>query len=249
MKKTYFAALCLAVALLAIATISCKRTQKNAGEEPDSTAITEEVQNSTDFLYEEEPDSVLFKESEYAVPVKSKGGQPAMADFINGILSQEETFDAYVELSRCWEQFKRGKALPEGRSIVLDVKERYMRFDEKEVQENGSTYTGFNEYFCWDFADGKHQLVIENTVNCNDGEPFAGQYSGLSFYIYDMETRKMWLTSEYSVGGVFDIPGDTHLIVHKVDNKDRSIDYACHTDKGVVTKRVVWNGRRMKVIM
>lgn len=247
MKKTYFAALCMLVAMLATATVSCQRTQKTS-EESSSTSVTEDDQDFTDFLFEEEPDSVLFQESEYAVPVKSKGGEPTIADFINGILSQEETFDAYFTLEPCWNLFQKGKALPKGRSIVLDEKERYMRFDETEVLDYGATYTGIREYFCWDFADGEHQLVIENTVNCNDGKPFAGQYSGLSFYIYDIETRKMWLTSEYSVAGYVDIPDDTHLIVHQVDNKAKAIDYMCTTDHGIITKRVAWNGRRLKAI-
>jgi len=247
MKKTYFAALCMLVAMLATATVSCQRTQKTS-EESSSTSVIEDDQDSTDSLFEEEPDSVLFQESEFAVPVKSKGGEPTMADFINAILSQEETFDAYVTLEHSWNLFQKGKALPKGSSIALDEKERYMRFDETEVLENGSTYTGVKEYFCWDFADGKHQLVVENTVDCNDGEPFAGQYSGLSFYIYDMETRKMWLTSEYSIGGDFDIPRDTHMIVHKVDNKNKSIDYTCYTEKGAVTRCAIWDGRRIKLI-
>jgi len=248
MKKTFIATWCLGVALLATAIVSCNGTQKKSEEECDSTSMAEEVEESTDFIFEEEPDSILFKESEYAFPVRSKGGQPTIADFINAILSQEETYDAYYELSPCWERYQKGKTLPEGRSIVLDKKERYMRFDETEVLENGSTYTGVKEYFCWDFADGKHQLVVENTVDCNDGEPFAGQYSGLSFYIYDMETRKMWLTSEYSIGGDFDIPRDTHMIVHKVDNKNKSIDYTCYTEKGAVTRCAIWDGRRIKLI-
>jgi len=247
MKKTYFAALCMLVAMLATATVSCQRTQKTS-EESSSTSVTEDDQDSTDSLFEEEPDSVLFQESEYAVPVKSKGGEPTMADFINAILSQEETFDAYVTLEHSWNLFQKGKALPKGSSIALDEKERYMRFDETEVQDDGPTYTYVREYVCWDFADGKHQLVIENSVDCRDGEPFAGQYSGLGFFLYDMEARKMWHVSEFSIAGIVDIPEDTHLIVHKVDNKEKSIDYVCTTDQGVVTKRVAWNGRRLKEI-
>lgn len=171
------------------------------------------------------------------------GQKPVISDFVTAILSQEDLGESLNEMKANWELYQAGKALPEGRSFTVDTKNGYLRYDTSDQDEDGIVYSSLIEFCYWNFSDGRHKLVAENTVCCMDGKPYMGQFSGLSFYLYDGKSREMGFTSGYDLGLDFDIPEDTDLMVHQLPRTGKTILYQFFAPSGNLSRKATWNGK------
>lgn len=229
MKKEYVVVLSTVVALLVMAVSSCKRTPNSMNDEPAAVDTTTVAETS---------------ELDFSVPVNYSGSEPRISDFIEAAISMVDNGEFLGDMSRSWEKYKAGQPLPHNRSILLDEENRYMRFDASAEDDEAFHWSYFIEFFCWDYSDGKHKLVITNTVNYDeDGKPKDGQFSGVGFNLFDVETRRMELVSAYSIGFEIDMPDETYLLVYKVFNKERIIECECYTPSGIAVRRVAFNGK------
>ena len=183
------------------------------------------------------------EEEDWSFPVRYSGQRPTITDFVTAILSQEEIGESLGEMKDNWDLYVAGKPLPKDRSFLVDTKNGYMRYDARDV-DRGIVYTSFIEFCYWNGSDGRHKVVAENTVCFRDGVPFMGQFSGVSFYMYDGKTRRMEFTSDYDLGLDFDYPDDTNLIVNQLPRFGKTIKYEFGTSSGTVTKSFTWNGRK-----
>ena len=175
-------------------------------------------------------------------PIEYKGEKPTITEFVTAISLRENTFDEYFCFQEDWEKHTKGEALDKGHSFDIDTKNSYFRYEQQDKQEDGPLYGAVLEYHSWDFTDGSGTIIAENCVDYRDGEPFEGQYSGLTFFLYDKETDRMQQISPDGLNAELELPEGTQIAVHKLPRKGDTIECECYTESGKVTKRLVWNG-------
>ena len=186
-------------------------------------------------------------DDEFSIPVSFAGQRPVISDFVSAILSQEEDLgESLGEMADMWQLYLAGKPLPEGRSFVVDSKNGYFRYDRSDKDEDGTVYSTFIEYCYWNCSDGQHKLLAENTVCFQNGKPFMGQYSGLSFLMYDSKTRKLNLVYE-DLGLDFDYPEGIEVITNKLPQTGKTVEFHFFTSSGEVLKKLTWNGSKFIV--
>ena len=189
----------------------------------------------TAFASAQEPDE------EFSIPVSFTGQRPTISDFVSAILSQEEDLgESLGEMADCWQLYQAGKPLPEGRSFVVDTKNGYFRYDRTDKDDEGTVYSGFIEFCYWNCSNGQ-KLLAENTVCYQDGKPFMGQFSGMSFLMYDSKTRKLNLVYD-DLGLDFDYPEGIEVITHKLPQTGKTVEYHFFTASGEITRKLTWNG-------
>lgn len=174
------------------------------------------------------------------VTVKFNGSQPTIKDFMNAILSQEDIGEVLGKVSQSWELYCNGMNMLEGQSFIVDVDNGYIGFTE-DFSDQERLYV---EFCYWNYADGKHKLVAENVVNIVDGKPVAGQYSGISYLMYDNDTRKMTYVDADSLGIDMEIPTGEYSSLCWLPRTGKTIVYEFYIPAGKITKRYTWNGSR-----
>lgn len=82
-------------------------------------------------------------------------------------------------------------------------------------------------------SDGRHKMVVMTHRDYLNGEIAAGQYSGLSLYVYDAHTRRMRILSVYNQGiespeingvPVYTLSAEGKTITVSVNNPDEGSD-------------------------
>lgn len=125
----------------------------------------------------------------------------SISDFVSWMLAEPED-ELHGPMSEAWALFRKNKPLPEGKTILLDEKNGYFRYDAEYVDEyeneDGTTEiyrsTLFVEMVVWNCADGKHKVYGENIGGTIDGKPHDdGQFDGTVFYLYDKATHKLYV--------------------------------------------------------
>ncbi len=184
----------------------------------------------------------------YTKDLPTSTDKPTIVDFVNLIISQEDVGEEFYEMRGNWEKYLNGQPLPEDRSFILDKENGYMRYDAKFDDEGDGRpkFSHFTEFGLWDCDDSRYKLIVENVVDFCDGEPVAGQFSGITLYKYNVETQELQYASAYDLGIELDFPEDTRLIVTKLLNKEKSIEYECFTPSDKVLIRLTWNGSKLE---
>lgn len=230
------------VLLLGIAFVLWTMRQRSIGMNEPAETETEAEANAEEGTEPEE-------ELDFSFAVHHKGASPDIIDFVNAILSQEEIGEALGEMEENWKMYLSGQTLPKGRSFAVDKKEGYMRYDVLfPAEEDGTRYSGHTEFRVLDCSDAKKKLVTQNIVELRNGKPFEGQYSGLTFYLYDGDTERMEF--EYASNLIDDSyrPEKALVVVHKLPRKGETIECTCHMKSGE-TKMLylTWNGRKFDI--
>lgn len=184
------------------------------------------------------------EEEDWSFPVKISGQRPVITDFVSAILSREDIGESLGEMEGKWCLYQAGKALPEGRSFLVDVKNGYLCYDATDKEEDGTVYGQRIEFCYWNCSDGRHKLVAGNTVCYMNGEPFMGQFSGLDFYLYDGNTRRMDFAYPVDLGADVDFPETADLVVHQLPRTGKTIEFRFRTPSGDIVKKITWNGAR-----
>ena len=198
---------------------------------------------------EELTDTIETDETEidFSFPVRFEGEEPTITDFVTTLCSHEDMGEALGWMWKNWELYKEGKPLLDKVTFDVDLKNSYFRYDIV-TQETDFVRSGFIEFLCWDFKDKKHKLIVHNTVDYVDGKPIAGQFSGLSYYIYDIETRRMECEYPSRLNADLEtMPEDTNLIVSKLPRKGNTIECKCYTTSGrEAIIHLKWNGTQFE---
>lgn len=260
MKKILIVAALLVLGII-VYFLAQKHTEDSPAPVPTKEAVIEETENK---VAEEgsgvaEEDEFADEEDEFAdeknkandeiygrVDVNYKGEKPTIVDFINAILSQEDIGEALGEMEGNWKKFLSGKPLPKHRSFILKEQDNYMRYDTKDIEEDGTEYTSYTEYCSWDCADSRYTLIVENMVDFRNGEPFYGQFSGLGFYIYNAETKVLRYASGYNLHAKFYEPEETQVSIHNLLYKDKIIECKCFTPSGEILMHLNWKGKKFE---
>lgn len=186
---------------------------------------------------------------DYSFPVEHTGRKPGIADFVNAILAQEDCGEKLGEMAEDWQAYRSGQPLPRGRFIYVDGKHGFMRYDAESPAEDDYPFSFRTaiEYKVMRCSGDRQTLVVENTVQYRDGQPFCGQFSGLTFYLYDSRTGRM--EQAYACDLVpedYEPPG-TLVTVHALRPGRCVILCKCHTESGFIYLSLIWNGKRFHI--
>ena len=102
-------------------------------------------------------------------------------------------------------------------------------------------WTDTTEICCWDNSDGRHKTLVDIHRDYTNGEIAAGQYSGLSIYVYDAATRRMEMTGHDYLG--IEPPEINGLDVYTVSPKDKTVTVSVNNpDEGSESRTYRWDG-------
>ena len=76
-----------------------------------------------------------------------------------------------------------------------------------------------------------------------------GQFSGVSYFMYDGKTRQMNCAYESKLGIDLDCPDDTELIVHKLPQSGKTVEYRFYTSSGEKLIKYTWVGNKFEKTM
>ncbi len=80
----------------------------------------------------------------------------------------------------------------------------------------------------------------------HNGQPIAGQYTGVEFYIYANDSRSMKLAYARDLGLEFDAPPGSIIGTHSLPRQGKTLIYTFHTPAGKIEKRFTWNGNKFE---
>lgn len=179
---------------------------------------------------------------EWSLPVSYSGQKPVITDFVSAILAPEDIGEMLGEMKDNWDLYKAGKPLPQGRSFLVDVKNGYLRYESSDKDDDGNVYCNSVEFCYWNCADGQHKVIGENTVCTENGKPFMGQFSGVSYLLYDGKTRTMTPAFESDLGINIDYPEGTDLLVNQLPRTGKTVEYRYRTPSGEYLAKYTWTG-------
>lgn len=170
-------------------------------------------------------------------PVKYSGTQPTISDFITAITSQEELCESMNHLVNNWKNRRLGRPLVKGATLNLDERNGYCRF-EMAFSPNEKSYV---EFCYWNCKDGKHKLVAQNTGYLEGNKPIETECTGLQFYLYDNETRRLTYASDYDLGTSIRV---SPVVTYSLPRQGKDIHARIHDPKRIVKILMRWNGQK-----
>ncbi len=190
----------------------------------------------------QEPYEVEYPE--YDIIVTTNPTSPSIVDFITALVAEPE--DEFVGmLNDAWQLYLTGQPAAKGGTMLVDKKNGFMSYtldyDEAYPEDAHGLMTRV-EMCYWNCADGKHKLVAQNAMTIEDGIYIYGQFDGIAFYLYDMETHR--LSPVYNI--IEDYEGDYENITYELPQKGKNIKVRVQTSSGVINKWLVWDGYRFK---
>ena len=125
--------------------------------------------------------------------ISFKGTNPTIVDFVNNFLAEPED-ELSGGLSDMWTKYRKGKPQDKGDTVIVDIRNGYVCFKEHTDDEYSKTYAK-TEICYWNCSDGKHKVVAFSHDLWSDGRWVEGQYSGLTFFVYNNAKRRMTMAS------------------------------------------------------
>ena len=156
-------------------------------------------------------------QEDYSFPVEFRGKTPTVTDFVKAISHQEDPGELLANIG------KHKKRIC-GKDYVVY---------SKRTKEGRFVWTDSTEFCVWDYSNGRHKMVVMIHRDYLNGEIAAGQYSGLSLYVYDAPTRRMRILSVYNQGiespeingvPVYTLSAEGKTITVSVNNPDEGSD-------------------------
>ena len=175
------------------------------------------------------------------IRVNYTGNRPTINDFVTAVLSQDDLGEALDDVKHNWERHQQGKPLEEasGASFTVDVKNGFVRYEKHYLPK---TY-GYTEFCYWNCEDGRHKLVAINNGFIADGQPVTTQYSGLTFYIYDNQTKTMVVTSAEDLGTGIHTSAVVGFALPQAGKDIMAVIFAPQGDIQILMK---WNGSKFE---
>ena len=205
--------------------------------------------------------------------VSFTGKAPTITDFLVSFLNQDETSEVLGSLEIAWNHYVQGEPQEPCVQFMVDEKNGYLRHtddsqlcEDLEDEDEDEEYEEYDvksyiEMCYWNCADGKHKLLAENCITIIDGKYALTEYSGISFFIYDNDSRKLFLVSEEDIGAYIepeldDAATDTGKALTAFDDKAIVVYWLPQQGKDINVEivsgtkreeaRLVWDGMRFK---
>ena len=160
----------------------------------------------------------------------------AISDIMIIIANQEDPGELLAYINEAWEKYRRGEEY----SGEFTFSDNYLMYADRD-EEDGFVWTDTTEFRSWDFDSSSDKLVAMAHRDYTNGELACGQYSGLSFYIFDGDTIE-WVPDD-TLG--IEYPEINGIVVSRLSGTDADITLtASNPEEGTCTKSFVWNGER-----
>ena len=172
------------------------------------------------------------------IRVNYSGKTPTITDFVTAYLSQEDDEEMINGIREDWTCRQQGKTLSNGASFTVDVKNGFVRYDKRYT---GNTYS-YTELCYWNCKDQKHKLLAVNRGCIEQGKPVTAQFSGLKFYTYDNQTKRMTQTYNSELGAGIHSPHSE--VTYALPQSGKDIMVTIHAEKGDVQILMKWNGAK-----
>ena len=149
-----------------------------------------------------------FEYPEYSdgerIVVKYQGSRPAISDFVTAFLNHSKEREFYDKAYSEWLRFLQKKQPGKNVSIIVDTRNGYMHYEIARPEEKDTIVM---EMCFWNYADGKRKLVCASTYWAMDGEYGWGEFTGVSFFLFDNKTRTMRTVLPEDIGALYDGDG------------------------------------------
>ena len=157
-------------------------------------------------LYAQEPyPREALVESEYGTIDKNQ--KVNIITFVTAMEDEEEHPEFLGDFYDAWQNYLHGRKLKNNETLVVDVKNGYMHYEQDYDDVDGPGWKGIKEECYWNCSDGRHRLICENVMFLHDGKPSEGQYDGIQFVLYDSDTRQLNRIWDMQILGVDDTWG------------------------------------------
>ena len=184
--------------------------------------------------------AVTAQAQEDYIIVKYDGARPNILDFVTAILSQEGDSEALGNMADNWDLMREHYPLREGATIMTDVPNGYVRFDQRYEDADVRSH-GYIEMCYWNCSDNKHKLVAINNGYEQNGKPVETELTGLMFYRYDNQTHTLSYESEYDLGASVRV---TPVVTYELPRKGKDIKAVIHAENRPVRILMKWNGMK-----
>lgn len=171
------------------------------------------------------------------IRVNYSGKTPTITDFVTAYLSQEDDEEMINGIREDWTRRQQGKALGNGASFTVDVKNGFIRYDKRY---SGNTYS-YTELCYWNCKNQKHKLLAVNRGCIEQGKPVTAQFTGLKFYTYDNQTKRMVHTYNTDLGAGIHTQS---VVTCALPQSGKDIMATIHAEKGDVQILMKWNGAK-----
>ena len=179
------------------------------------------------------------EEPDYSVEVDFKGATPNIKDFVEAMLARPDMGEFFGGMRDSWALYRNGMKQIPGDELIVDVQNGYMGYVSKDDNERHVI-----EMCHWNYADKKRKLVAMTNNLFMNGKAACTEYSGIEFYEFNPETRKMVPAEMFEIG-LDDIPSDGETVVtHALPRVGKTMIFTHHTKKGKVDKKFTWNGTK-----
>ena len=188
-------------------------------------------------VYAKSEPLVMDEEPDYSVEVDFKGAAPNIKDFVNAMLSRPDMGDYFGGMRDSWKLYLNGMKQMPGDEMMVDVKNGYMGYVSKDDNERLVI-----ECCYWNYSDKKHKLVALSNNLFDKGRAVNGQHSGIEFYDFSMESRKMTPIEPFELGIDYIWPDEESVRTCALPRVGRTLVFTHHTKSGKVEKKLTWNG-------
>ena len=198
---------------------------------------------------------------ECSVPREVK--TPKIGDFVNAFLSLDETSEVLGTFRTVWNHYLRHEPLEPCYQFTIDEKNGYVQYTfnsqlSEDFKDDNVVSKSIHEMCYWNCADGKHKLIAENFVGTLDDKYLIGQYDGISFFLYDNASHKIYPVSTEDIGAYVDARIDESnfetgeqmtmydetVVVHRLPKQGKDIEVDIYSGNRKTVTRLVWDGMR-----
>ena len=177
---------------------------------------------------------VALAAGQYRPPVREETRD--ISDIMLIIASQEDPGELLSSIKTAWEKHIQGEKHRGHFTILTD----YIMYANRD-EENGFVWTDTTEFRSWNCQDQPHKIVAMAHRDYTNGVIVAGQYSGLSFYVFDGDTVE-WVSAD-TLG--IEYPEINGIVVSRLSGTDADITLtASNPEEGSCTKSFVWDGNK-----
>lgn len=193
-------------------------------------------------VYSKTEPLAVDEEPDYSVAVEFKGTAPNIKDFVNAMLARSDMGEFFGDMRDSWEMYRNGMKQIPGYDVIVDVQNGYMGYVAEDDNERHVI-----ELCYWNYADKKRKLVAMTNNIYSNGRPACTEYSGIEFYEFNPETRKMVPVDQFEIG-LNEIPSDGNTVItHALPRVGRTIVFTHHTKTGKNENKYTWNGTKFVV--
>lgn len=203
------------------------------------TGVQAQTSGSAGGVKAEQNEAAAWQDLDPRMNVSFKGASPSIADFVSTIIYNNNDSEPIGVLKDTWRSWMRGGRIPGMEKLVVDKANGFVSWMHRYPRSKVLV-----EYCFWNCSDKKHKLVAENIVTWVNGVIVAGQYSGVSFYMYDSSSKTLSYACSNDLGIDSDEVYGQYVTMCSLPQKGKKMTFTNFMPNGEVKKKFTWNGEK-----